>query len=144
LGGAAALSAFSAGAYLHFHQTVAGNSERGDRIDYSSLATVVSIDTYSQEQALGSSPGIKGHKMLVDLPPSFPTPVATTAVKTNFGQVTGTATKVSALVAENAGRLQRHLEYGLASGRVREKIVIAANSALSSGQSSLSRSGPLH
>jgi hypothetical protein len=90
----------------------------------------VSIDTYSQEQSRGSNLGVKGHKMLVDLPPSLPASVITTGVKTNLGQVIATAPKVSALVAENVSKLQRHLEQGLASGSVRERIAIAADDAL--------------
>ena len=100
--------------YFHFDQTAASNVQRGDRIDFSSLASVVTIDDYSEGQVRGLSSGQKDHKIEHDLRPV--TLATTGGTKTNFGEPSlEVAPKVATLVAKHAAKLQQHLERGLTS-----------------------------
>jgi hypothetical protein len=87
-------------AYISSERGTAGGGQRGDRIDFSSLATVVSIDDYSPVQVQGLSAGIKDDKITLEQT-SAEQPIAQTPAK------------LPELVDRHAEKLQRHLEQGL-------------------------------
>jgi hypothetical protein len=92
-------------AYIYLDRSAAGGGQRGDRIDFSSLATVVSIDDYSPvHHVQGLSAGIKDDKI----------GLAAELEKTGTEQPGArTTAKLPELVARHAEKLQRHLEQGL-------------------------------
>ena len=85
--------------------------ERGDRIDFSALATVVTIDEYAASQVQGLSSEYKDDKLGLS---SLSTPLAATSiVKANFGApIDATVPEVSAVVAKYSTKLQHHLDSG--------------------------------
>jgi hypothetical protein len=97
--------------YGYFPDVPAPVGERGDRIDFSSLATVVTIDEYAASQIQGLSSEFKDDKLGLS---GLPVPLATTSiVKANFGAPAETvAADLSALVAEYGTKLQHHLDSG--------------------------------
>lgn len=116
-----ALCALSAPAYFYFDQIATGTAERADRIDFSSLATVVPIDESEwRVQGLGSE--LKDDRIPNDLPRL--TLATTGGVKTNLqSTIAKTTPKLSTLVAKHAAKLRRHLEQGLSSDPVEEAKV---------------------
>jgi hypothetical protein len=85
--------------------------ERGDRIDFSSLATVVTIDEYDTSRVQGLSSEYKDDK-IGSADASLPL-AETSIVKVNFGaSLDGADQNVRALVAQHGAKLQRHLERG--------------------------------
>jgi hypothetical protein len=104
LGGAVA-------AYGYFLDRPAPLGERSDRIDFSSLATVVTIDEYVASQVQGLNSEFKDD--MLDLTSRSPPLAATSIVKVNFGApVEGAAQNVSTIVARHSAKLQQHLERG--------------------------------
>jgi hypothetical protein len=98
-------------AYGYFLERPAPLGERADRIDFSSLATVVTIDEYVAGQVQGLRSEYKDD-MLV-LSNAAPPLAAANLVKVNFGgPVDPAAAKVSALVAGHSAKLQQHLDRG--------------------------------
>jgi len=96
----AALCIVGALAYISSESGTAGGGQRADRIDFSSLATMVSIDDYSPDQVQGLRAGIKDDKISLEQT-SAEQPIAPTPAK------------LPELVARHAEKLQRHLEQGL-------------------------------
>jgi hypothetical protein len=104
LGGAAA-------AYGYVLDRPAPLGERSDRIDFSSLATVVTIDEYVASQVQGLNSEFKDD--MLDLTSRSPPLAATSIVKVNFGApVEGATQNVSTIVARHSAKLQQHLERG--------------------------------
>jgi hypothetical protein len=101
-----ALCIVGAVAYISSERGTASGGQRGDRIDFSSLATVVSIDDYSPVQVQGLSAGIKDDKITLEQ--------TSAEVQTSAEQpIAQTTAKLPELVARHAEKLQRHLEQGL-------------------------------
>src|SRR5688572_2104847 len=97
--------------YGYFPNWPASVGERGDRIDFSSLATVVTIDEYAASQVQGLSSEYKDDKLGLS---SLSAPLAATSiVKANFGApIDAAAPEVSAVVAKYSTKLQHHLDSG--------------------------------
>lgn len=115
---ASALCALGAPAYFYFNHIPTSSAERADRIDFSSLATVVPIDD-SEWRVQGLSSELKDDRIPNDLPKL--TLATTEGAKTNLQNTTAKpAPKLSTLVAKHAAKLRRHLEQGLSSDPVAE------------------------
>jgi hypothetical protein len=111
-----AIVLLAAGAALaYFLDRPAAVGERADRIDFSALATVVSIDEYVASQVKGLRSEHKDDKLDPADAPAFL--AATSLVKANFGVSAKEPTQeLSALIAKYGARLQRHLETGWNEG----------------------------
>lgn len=98
-------------AHGYFLDKPAPLGERGDRIDFSSLATVVTIDEYDAGRVRGLSSEDKDDKLG---PADAPLPLAATSiVKVNFGNSLDAADRnVASAVARHSAKLQQHLERG--------------------------------
>src|SRR5262245_16115841 len=85
--------------------------ERGDRIDFSSLATVVSVDEYVASEVQGLRSEYKDDKL--GQADASPAQAAGSVVKVNFGTASNdTDRTVSTFVAQHSAKLQQHLERG--------------------------------
>jgi len=95
-------------AYGYLHRPAPPVGERGDRIEFSSLATVVSLEDYAKSdlRALGSE--AKDDRLSVDLLPVVL--ASTNSAKTDLHADTAELTK---LIAQHAAKLHQHLEAGL-------------------------------
>lgn len=112
-----ALCALSAPAYFYLDHIATSTAERADRIDFSSLATVVPIG-----ESEWRVQGLKDDRIPNDLPKL--TLATTGGVKTNLqSTIAKTTPKLSTLVAKHAAKLRRHLEQGLSSDPVEEAKV---------------------
>jgi hypothetical protein len=104
--------------------------ERGDRIDFSSLATVVSIDEYVASEVKGLSSEYKDDRLgQAGVSSAL---AATSVVKVNFGASLDDADRnVPAMVAQHSAKLLEHLERGWnATTAARGDLAVAANGNL--------------
>ena len=118
--------------YGYFPNWPAPVGERGDRIDFSSLATVVTIDEYAASQVQGLSSRYKDDKLGLS---GMSAPLAATSiVKDNFGAPKDAAAPdLSAVVAKYSTKLQHHLDSGWnasAARRADSQPVSSAGTAL--------------
>jgi hypothetical protein len=111
-GTAVAVCTIGAIVYAYFHHSVASTAQRGDRIDFSSLATVVAIEEDTEWRSRLLNSGEKDDKLGPELSLASAT---TVSMKTNLGE-TLHPPEISSLVAKHAAKLQKHLEQGLMSG----------------------------
>jgi hypothetical protein len=114
-------------AHGYFLDRPAPVGERGDRIDFSSLATVVSVDEYVASEVQGLRSEYKDDKLgraNVSLALA-----AANVVKVNFGtSLDDTDRTVSTFVAQHTAKLQQHLERGWSpEAAARGDLASAAN-----------------
>ena len=134
--GASGLGVLAAVIYVFFDQSP-GSAQRADRIDFSSLSTVVSFEDYSLAEAPEANAGRKHHRVVMDLPPLG---LATAAdAKADYGTSTPSLSKLPALLAKHTAKLQQHLEEGLTAQAspakgVAPEIVNGQPTVLSSAQ----------
>lgn len=121
--------------YGYFPNRPASVGERGDRIDFSSLATVVTIDEYAATQVHGLSSEYKDDKLGLS---RLSAPLATTGiVKANFGSPAETvALDLSAVVAEYSTKLQHHLDSGWNGSAAMRGDLVSATGIKTVAQSS--------
>ena len=98
-------------AHGYFLDRPAPMGERGDRIDFSSLATVVSVDEYVASEVQGLRSEYKDDRLgRADASPTF---AAASVVKVNFRtSPDDTDRTVSTFVEQHSAKLQQHLERG--------------------------------
>ncbi len=118
-GTAVAVCTIGALVYAYFHHSAASNVQRGDRIDFSSLATVVAIEEDTEWRSRQLNSGEKDDKLALKLPVASAT---TVSMKTDLGEMLRSP-EISNLVSKHAAKLQKHLEHGLMSEPWARKVV---------------------
>jgi hypothetical protein len=110
----AAMVALGALVYGYADHSAPPVAQRGDRIDFSSMATVVSLDDYARSNLRALDSQVKDDRLGVDLLPAVLT--TTTSAKADFRQTAaGEAPHLTQLIARHAAKLHGHLEAGLAA-----------------------------
>jgi hypothetical protein len=110
----AAMVAFGALAYDYANHSAQPVSQRGDRIDFSSMATVVSLEDYARSNLRALDSEVKDDRLGVDLLPAVLT--TTISAKADFRQHAAVeATHLTQLISRHAAKLHGHLEAGLAA-----------------------------
>jgi hypothetical protein len=132
-GTAVAVCTIGALVYAYFHHSAASNLQRADRIDFSSLETVVAIEEDMEWRSRQLNSAEKDDKLAPELPLASAT---TASMKTNLGE-TLRPPEISSLVAKHASKLQKHLEQGLMSEPGAREVAasVAEAPAVASAQS---------
>jgi hypothetical protein len=101
-------------------------AQRGDRIDFSSMATVVSLEDYARNNLRALEPEVKDDRLGVVLPPSLLT--TTISAKADFRQYGAVdVPHLTQLIAQHAAKLHDHLEAGLATNAAGVMVLEGSN-----------------
>jgi hypothetical protein len=108
-------------AHGYFSDSERAVGQRGDRIDFSSMATVVSLEDYAKSDFRTLRSEAKDDRLSVDILPVVLT--TTNSAKADFRQHDVEVPHLTQLIARHAAKLHGHLETGLVANAAGQSTV---------------------